>query len=59
MNNIIEHWITSVLGFSFVILSGVMGWYDKPIPLILLMFTLGLGLVFARDTLIKKLLGKI
>ena len=59
MKIITKNWITSIIGIVLLILGGTMLWYEKDTVASVLAFAMGTGLIFSKDTLVKKLIGKV
>lgn len=58
MKMIYKNWITSIMGLMLIALGGFMLWFEKDTVAITLSFATGVGLVFSKDDLITKFLGK-
>ena len=54
-----KEWGTTTIGMLFMVLSGYMFYLEKPVTYGVIVFTLGFGGLFMRDTLLKKLVGKV
>jgi hypothetical protein len=59
MKVIYKHWITSVIGTLLMLLGGYMFYQEKPLGYTLVVFAIGLASLWAKDDLIKKLIGKV
>lgn len=55
----IKNWITSVIGIIFIIAGGVMIWLEKDTVGAVVLFAVGGGFLYAKDDLIKKLIGTV
>jgi hypothetical protein len=59
MKTRLKNYITTVIGMLFIIFAGYLIYAKYDTMYILLSGAFGVGLVFAKDTLIKKLMGKL
>ena len=55
----LKNWITTIIGLLLLLFAVLLIWSKYEAVYIIITFAFGLGLIYAKDDLIKKLIGKL